>query len=158
MRVDIKGYRLNVGIILVNDFGKLFWGQRVQLDAWQFPQGGLREGEDLLHGMYRELEEETGLLPEHVKILRESNDWYSYDLPSQYIRRNKSPLVIGQKQKWYLLKLIADDSCINLGASTRPEFINYTWVDSTIPAKEVIYFKQDVYKQVLEEFTDIIGK
>ena len=152
MLVDDKGYRLNVGIILTNAQCKLFWGQRVQLDAWQFPQGGLLNSETPMDGMYRELYEETGLHKDDVEVIAESSNWYSYELPKQFIRNHQTPVVIGQKQKWFLLRLLSSDDQINLTRSEKPEFANWTWVDYWSPIDEVIYFKQEVYKAALNEF------
>ena len=105
MVIDRAGYRLNVGIILVNESGRVFWGKRQGHDAWQFPQGGLMTNESATAAMYRELEEEIGLCKVDVKILGVTKRWLRYRLPPQYIRHGKEPIVIGQKQKWFLLKL-----------------------------------------------------
>src|SRR3990167_10382182 len=97
MLIDRVGYRLNVGIILVNDSNRVFWGKRYGHDAWQFPQGGLMHGEATLDALFRELFEEIGLSKEDVEILGSTKRWLKYKLPKQYIRHGSMPLVIGQK-------------------------------------------------------------
>src|SRR5208282_4499409 len=104
--IDEHGYRFGVGIILVNANRQVFLGKRLGMDAWQFPQGGLREGETPEQAMIRELQEEIGLVPEDIKVVAESKDWHHYDLPKRLIRRRTKPVCIGQKQKWFLLRLV----------------------------------------------------
>lgn len=152
MSVDSQGYRLNVGMVVLNAEGKLFWGQNANRAGWQFPQGGIEDNETATEGMYRELHEEVGLSPQDVKILQVSKQWYSYKLPEQFIRRHEDQLVIGQKQKWFLLQLLANDQQINFTTGHKPEFKAWQWVNYWYPAKNVIYFKQEIYKNVLQEF------
>ena len=149
--IDSEGYRANVAIVLSNSKGQLFWAKRIGMDAWQFPQGGIRKNEPVKKAMYRELQEETGLLPEHVEVVGCTQDWLRYQLPKRYIRRNSTPLCIGQKQIWYLLKLLADESEVNLSACRKPEFDHWRWVDFWYPVKEVVHFKRDVYQDALNE-------
>lgn len=151
MVVDRGGYRLNVGIILVNDAGRLFWGRRVGSDAWQFPQGGVRPRETVKQAMHRELMEEVGLEPGDVEILGVTKRWLRYRLPKQYIRRGPKPVVIGQKQKWFILKLRASEQKIRLDASETPEFDSWRWVDYDEPPEHVIFFKRHVYRLALDE-------
>lgn len=151
MVVDRKGFRLNVGIILANDEGRIFWGRRIGHDAWQFPQGGVSEQESLKQTMFRELHEEIGLEPQDVEILGVTKHWLRYRLPKQFIRRNKEPVVIGQKQKWFLLKLRTSEQKLRLDLSQSPEFDSWRWVDYWYPINEVIYFKKNVYKRALAE-------
>lgn len=158
MIIDRAGYRLNVGIILVNESGKVFWGKRARHDAWQFPQGGLAKGEKAVEAMYRELTEEIGLCKEDVEILGVTKRWLRYKLPEQYLRYNSNPLVIGQKQKWYLLKLIAPESKICLNSSTIPEFDNWRWVDYDEPQKSIIFFKRQVYADSMQELANLLKK
>ncbi|MBX9705623.1 MAG: RNA pyrophosphohydrolase, partial [Gammaproteobacteria bacterium] len=121
--IDKEGYRANVGIIVVNDARQVLWAKRVRnKNAWQFPQGGVNRLETVEQTMFRELKEEIGLDPEHVEILGQTKRWLRYKLPKHLMRENSKPLCIGQKQKWFLLKLVADDSAINLDASPKPEF------------------------------------
>ena len=145
-----------MAIVLFNDQGRLFWAKRVGMDAWQFPQGGIRQDESADAAMFRELHEEVGLLPEHVEVVGVSRDWLQYKLPKKYIRRHIRPLCIGQRQRWYLLKLTGDESNVNLASSRRPEFDHWRWVDSWEPAKNVVFFKRDVYKRALAELEPLM--
>lgn len=159
--IDQDGYRLNVGIILVNDQGFVFWGRRIGHDTWQFPQGGVSKGEDIEDTMYRELHEEIGLERDDVKILAKTAHWISYTLPKQYIRRETppdTPKVIGQKQKWFLLQLSCSEQKLVLNLSQSPEFDSWRWIDYWQPAEEVIHFKQEVYRNVLKEFEPFVQK
>lgn len=154
--IDSDGFRANVGIVLSNREGKLFWARRSGMDAWQFPQGGIRPDEDVEDAMYRELREEIGLLPEHVEIVASTNDWLRYWLPERFIRQNIEPLCIGQKQIWYLLKLVADENLVDLGLSRKPEFDNWRWIDYWAPVKQVVDFKRNVYEQALKELAPFL--
>lgn len=154
--IDRDGFRPNVGIILVNDKNKLFWGRRIGQDAWQFPQGGIQEGESPEEAMYRELEEEVGLKPQHVKILGSTKRWLRYRLPKKFIRRNTQPLCIGQKQRWFLLQVVCDEGGFCLDSSEKPEFDDWCWVQYWHPVKEVIYFKRKVYQRALEELAPLV--
>ena len=154
--IDSDGFRANVGIVLANQEGKLFWARRAGMDAWQFPQGGIRPNEDVEEAMYRELREEIGLLPEHVEIIASTDDWLRYWLPKRFIRQNIEPLCIGQKQIWYLLQLVADESLVDLGLSKKPEFDNWCWIDYWAPVKQVVDFKRNVYERALKELAPFI--
>jgi putative (di)nucleoside polyphosphate hydrolase len=148
--IDRHGYRLNVGIILANGENMLFWGKRPNhKNAWQFPQGGVNPYETLKETMYRELTEETGLFSEDVEILGITKRWLYYRLPFHFQRHDKKPLCIGQRQKWFLLRLIADENKISL--SNSPEFVDWQWVDYWHPLKRVISFKREVYRKALVE-------
>ena len=149
--IDAQGYRANVGIILSNPSGQVFWTKRIGQQSWQFPQGGIRRGEHPKAALYRELEEEVGLRPEHVEIIGSTRNWLRYRLPKRYIRRHSQPLCIGQKQKWFMLQLVADESCVRFDASAKPEFDGYRWVDYWHPISEVVFFKRHVYRRALDE-------
>lgn len=149
--IDAEGFRANVGIVLANDARKLFWAKRIGMDAWQFPQGGIRPKETLEIAMYRELREEIGLLPEHVEIIGCTRHWLKYELPERFIRKNSKPVCRGQKQRWYLLRLLGDEKAVKLDASDTPEFDHWRWVDFWQPVNEVIEFKRQVYRQALSE-------
>ena len=86
--LDRDGYRPNVGIILCNRRNEVFWGKRVREHSWQFPQGGIKYGEAPVQAMYRELQEEVGLLPDHVKILGRTSNWLRYEVPNNWIRQD----------------------------------------------------------------------
>ena len=154
--IDAEGYRANVGIILSNGEGRLFWAKRAGMNAWQFPQGGIRKNESLEKAMFRELMEETGLESHHVRIMGFTNRWLRYRLPKRYVRYNCRPVCIGQKQKWYLLKLLVDESKVNLAHSHTPEFDNWRWIDFWRPVTEVVGFKRQVYKSALGYFEPMI--
>ena len=154
--IDSEGFRANVGIILTNDQGQVFWARRIGMDAWQFPQGGIKKNESPKTAMYRELKEEIGLEPEHVELINSTDDWLRYWLPKRYIRQNKGPLCIGQKQIWYLLKLTADETYLDLSYTGEPEFDSWKWVDFWRPVEEVISFKRQVYQQALKQLQPFI--
>mgnify|MGYP001228780931 FL=1 len=154
--IDSEGFRANVGIILTNDQGQVFWARRTGMDAWQFPQGGVEKNESPKTAMYRELKEEIGLEPEHVELINSTDDWLRYWLPKRYIRQNKGPLCIGQKQIWYLLKLTADETYLDLSYTSEPEFDSWKWVDFWRPVEEVISFKRQVYQQALKQLQPFI--
>ena len=153
-----KAYRPNVGIIVSNAQKQVLFAKRLGIhNAWQFPQGGIHEGETTEMAMYRELHEELGLLPEEVEILAESRQWLKYKLPERFIRYHEKPVIIGQKQKWFLLRLLADEKKIAFEHAEKPEFDEWKWVDYWYPALHVISFKREVYRQILEEFSTIIA-
>lgn len=156
MLIDKAGYRLNVGIILVNESGRVFWGKRQGHDAWQFPQGGLLPGEEPTDALFRELQEEVGLERKDVAILGVTKRWLKYRLPKQYLRHGTEPLVIGQKQKWFLLKLITNEQKIRLDLSDSPEFDSWRWIDYKEPEELVIFFKKQVYIQALKELEPLL--
>ena len=111
--IDSRGFRPNVGIIICNSRGQLLWAKRIGQDAWQFPQGGIRQGERLQHALFRELKEEVGLEPGDVEIISSTKGWLYYQLPKNLIRQHSNPVCIGQKQKWYLLGLRATEDKID---------------------------------------------
>ncbi|MEE9351771.1 MAG: RNA pyrophosphohydrolase [Thiotrichaceae bacterium] len=156
--IDKDGFRANVGIVVCNCEGRVFWGKRIGQHSWQFPQGGIDPGETAEEAMYRELQEETGLLPEDVRIVGCTTDWLRYRLPKHMIRRHSTPVCIGQKQRWFLLHLVNADSCFNLRSTNKPEFDGWRWVDYWEPASEVVYFKRSVYKKALKELAPILKK
>ena len=154
--IDSDGYRPNVGIILSNPEGKVFWARRCGQDAWQFPQGGIRDDETPDQAMYRELFEETGLLPEHVELIGKTRKWLRYRLPKRMVRKNSSPVCIGQKQIWFILKLIGSEKDFNLSTMDKPEFDHWTWVDYWHPMREVVFFKRNVYQRALAELEPLL--
>ena len=136
---DAQGYRFNVGIVLLNERNQAFWGRRSGQDSWQFPQGGINAGESSEQAMWRELFEETGLRPADVTLLGETADWLYYRLPVRYRRKRRPGMVqcIGQKQKWFLLRLESGDPAVNLNASSQPpEFDDWCWIDYYAPPGE----------------------
>ncbi len=149
--IDADGFRANVGIILANADGKLLLAGRVRSKGWQFPQGGMLQGETDEQSMYRELHEEVGLRDTDVEILGVTDDWIRYRLPERFVRRDRRPLCIGQKQRWFMLRLVGDEVSLRFDQSESPEFDRWRWVDFWRPVNEVIYFKRRVYVLALHE-------
>jgi putative (di)nucleoside polyphosphate hydrolase len=149
--IDRDGYRPNVAIVLVNSRNQVFWGKRVKEHAWQFPQGGIKPGESPEEAMYRELNEETGLAPQHVRILGRTRDWLHYDVPTHWVKREWRGTYKGQKQIWFLLRLVGRDCDISLRASGHPEFDAWRWHDYWVPLESVIDFKREAYRLGLEQ-------
>ena len=156
--IDSEGFRQNVGIVLTNPEGEVFWARRVGKDIWQFPQGGIKANETPEEALYRELAEETGLQPEHVRIIGKTSRWLSYRLPANMVRRDQHPLCIGQKQLWFMLELVGEESDIRLDHSHNPEFDLWKWVHFWYPLEQVISFKRPVYQRALQEFERLIGQ
>ena len=148
--IDKNGFRSNVGIILLNDKDQVFWAKRLHQEAWQLPQGGVREKETLESALYRELHEEVGLDPEDVRVLGKTKYWLKYRIPEQFVRQTK-PVCVGQKQRWFLLRLCSSDKKIDLNKSGSPEFETWEWVSYFYPMTKVIDFKKGVYRKALLE-------
>jgi len=153
--IDPDGFRPNVGIILTNDQGLVFWARRIGQDAWQFPQGGIDENESPREALYRELAEEVGLEPEHVVLIGSTTRWLRYHLPRHLIRRHHRPVCIGQKQLWFMLRLVGSEADVRLDAGDKPEFDHWRWVDYWRPASEVVFFKRQVYRRALRELAPL---
>lgn len=150
--VDADGFRPNVGIVLSNEHGQVFWARRVGgQDAWQFPQGGINNNESTEEALFRELHEEVGLDAGCVQILAETRSWLRYRLPKRLRRYNSTPGFKGQKQKWFLLKLLADETCVSFDCSLKPEFDHWRWVSYWYPVRQVVDFKREVYRHALKE-------
>ena len=155
--IDSRGYRSNVGIIVVNKDNKLLWARRCgRASAWQFPQGGVNEGETIQEAMFRELNEELGLKEKDVACIAVSRRWLVYTLPKHFRRYDKKPLCVGQKQRWFLLRLLSSDDSVKLDETNSPEFDRWKWVDYWEPLKEVISFKKQVYQDALKEFERLL--
>ncbi|MCE2705762.1 MAG: RNA pyrophosphohydrolase [Proteobacteria bacterium] len=153
--IDKDGYRLNVGIILLNQNNQVFWGKRKGEGSWQFPQGGLYENEEIDQAMLRELNEELGLSPKHVTIIARTEKWLYYDVPNSYNRPNNK-MYRGQKQIWYLLNFIGKDYDINVKSHKEQEFDAWRWINYWEPIDLVIKFKHDVYKQALQQLSSFL--
>jgi putative (di)nucleoside polyphosphate hydrolase len=153
--IDRDGFRANVGIVLMGASGQLFLGRRTGGKGWQFPQGGMRHGESAEESLFRELHEEIGLNASDVQLLGSTERWLRYRLPSRYVRQGQRPLCLGQKQRWFLLRLAADEGDIRFDATGEPEFDRFRWVDYWQPVKEVIYFKRPVYVKALHELAPL---
>jgi len=154
--IDRDGFRVNIGIVLSADDGRLFLGRRARGRGWQFPQGGVSRGETLEESLFRELKEEIGLDASDVQIMGCTRQWLRYRLPARYIRRNVRPLCLGQKQRWFLLRLREPAAVIRFDATSQPEFDHWRWVDYWQPLQEVVYFKRAVYARVLQEFGPMV--
>ena len=152
--LDSEGYRSNVGIIVANSNGQLLWARRTGVNAWQFPQGGIQSGESDYDAMFRELNEELGLKPADVDVIESTRGWLKYRFPPNLIRENSHPVCIGQKQRWFLLRLISDDGAVVLNLSDEPEFDGWRWVEYWYPLDQVVEFKREVYRQALERLEE----
>ena len=156
--IDPDGYRANVGIILCNTPGQLFWARRIGENAWQFPQGGIRQHESAEEALFRELKEEIGLAHHDVNVLGSTQDWLRYELPKGLIRKENKPVCIGQKQRWFMLELVSHESRVCLDTAEKPEFDEWKWIEHHRPAREVVDFKRGVYQQALDELMPLLGK
>ena len=157
--IDSDGFRPNVGIMLANNRGQLLWARRVGgRDAWQFPQGGIKKGESPREALYRELREEVGLEPEAVEVLGTTRGWLRYRLPERFVRKDQKPVCIGQKQKWFLLRLLEEDSAVRLDMADKPEFDHWQWVSYWYPLGQVIPFKREVYRRAMKELALTLGR
>ena len=175
--LDQEGYRPNVGIVLIQpnqlknmagemntsavtpvseaklSTAKVFWARRVGgHDAWQFPQGGINDGESPEAAVMRELHEEIGVAEHAVKVLGQTSGWLKYDLPAHMRRNNSTPGFVGQKQKWFLLRFDCEESNINMQRGGSPEFDGWRWVSYWYPVRQVVSFKRDVYRRAMKEF------
>jgi putative (di)nucleoside polyphosphate hydrolase len=149
--LDREGFRPNVGIVLLNQKNQVFWGKRIRTHSWQFPQGGIDRGETPEQAMFRELHEEVGLHPEHVRIVARTRDWLRYEVPERYVRRDARGHYKGQKQIWFLLQLVTHDWKLNLRTTNHPEFDAWRWNDYWVPLDVVVEFKRGVYELALTE-------
>lgn len=152
--IDPEGFRANVGIVLMHR-EQVFLGRRTGGRGWQFPQGGVRAGETPQQALYRELDEEIGVTESGVELIGETRGWLRYRLPPRYIRRNQQPVCIGQKQRWFLLRLKEPDVMFNFARTAEPEFDQWRWASYWEPVREVIYFKRPVYARALTELASL---
>ena len=154
--IDSEGFRPNVGIILTNGEGHVFWARRVGQEAWQFPQGGIKFNETPEEALYRELAEEVGLDAADVEVIGSTGGWLRYHLPRHLVRRRHKPVCIGQKQLWFMLRLVASEARVRLDACEKPEFDHWRWVDYWRPMREVVFFKRHVYRRALRELAPLV--
>jgi len=153
--IDQDGFRPNVGIIIADSQGRLLWARRIGgQNAWQFPQGGIKRNEPAEEALYRELQEEVGLTRDDVDVLGATQGWLRYRLPKRLVRQ-KEPCCIGQKQKWFLLKLKSDDVQIDVASQKPAEFDTWQWVSYWYPLGKVVAFKRDVYRRALKELAPV---
>ncbi len=156
--IDTEGFRANVGIILSNQAGQLLWARRYGQGGWQFPQGGIKVHESAEEALYRELLEEVGLTAKDVDILGATRGWLRYRLPKHLIRHYSKPVCIGQKQRWFLLRLLADDGRVQLDRFSPQEFDKWCWVSYWRPLEEIVFFKRRVYERALIELAPLLGE
>ncbi len=146
-------YRPCVGVVLTHPDGRIFAGQRADMEtpAWQMPQGGIDDGEDVLAAAYRELLEETGVAAADVRLIAQTGDWYHYDLPIEVVPKRWKGKYRGQKQHWVRFELTAPDSVIDLQFQD-VEFSDWRWMTATEMLDLIVLFKRPIYAAVLKEF------
>ncbi len=148
--------RTGVGIIVLNKQNKIFVGKRKDNpgDKWQMPQGGVDEGEDYITAMKRELKEETGI--ENIKIIKEIEKIYQYELPEDLVGIIWKGKYRGQKQKWFITRFLGEEKEINLNTK-HAEFIDWKWIEPKFLPEVIVNFKKDLYLNLLKEINLVIG-
>ena len=148
--------RIGVGIILLNNYNQVFVGKRKDnpVNNWQMPQGGVDKGEDFTTAMKRELIEETSVT--NIKILKEINHMFEYELPESLIGKIWKGKFRGQKQRWFITRFLGNDNEINLD-TRRPEFIDWKWIDPIKLPEVIVNFKKNLYIKLLKEINLIIN-
>lgn len=158
--IDKDGYRPNIGIIIASPDRRVFWARRCGQDGWQFPQGGIKFKETVEQALFRELEEEVGLQPCHVEVVGRTRDWLRYEIPEQFRRAPAAHARVafkGQKQIWFLLRMVCNESEVRLDTSASPEFDAWRWTDYWKPVDEIVPFKRHVYRSALTELAPLLG-
>ena len=147
--------RTGVGAIVLNNKNQVFVGKRKDnpIDKWQMPQGGVNENENLLSAMKRELYEETSI--KNIKVLKELDQWLTYELPKNLLGIIWKGKFRGQKQKWFITRFVGFDSEINLNTKN-PEFIEWKWLEINELPSVIVDFKKDIYEKLLLELKKII--
>jgi putative (di)nucleoside polyphosphate hydrolase len=146
-------YRPCVGVMVLDARGRVFVGRRIVQEmgqAWQMPQGGIDDGEDLREAALRELEEETGI--REVEVLAEAEDWFTYDLPPEAVGVALKGKYRGQRQKWFAVRFLGTDCDVNLKHHKPQEFDAFRWVDIDELPDLIVPFKRGVYEQVVKAF------
>ena len=148
--------RLGVGIIILNQNNDVFVGKRKDnpIDKWQMPQGGIDGNESPLDAMKRELAEETSI--KRIKILKEIENWLDYELPPNLLGKIWKGKYRGQKQKWFIVKFIGNESEINLNTK-HPEFIEWKWINYNLLTEVIVDFKKEVYQKLKIELRNFFN-
>ena len=156
MNEQLLPMRTGVGIIVLNNENKVFVGKRKDNpgDKWQMPQGGVDEGEDFITAMRRELMEETSI--KTIKILKELDKIYQYELPENLLGIIWKGKFRGQKQKWFITRFLGEDKEINLNTKHQ-EFIEWKWINPSELPNVIVSFKKELYKSLLEEIYAVIN-
>lgn len=150
-------YRPCVGLMLLNASGQIFVGKRIDqsVEGWQMPQGGIDAGEEPRTAVMRELKEETGT--DKAEIIGEMENWLTYDLPPHLVGIAFHGKFRGQRQKWFALRFLGQDSDIDLHTN-EPEFAAWKWVDMDELPRMIVPFKRDTYAQVIAAFSGLAQK
>ena len=156
MKANNEGYRPNVAMVVINSTNKVLICRRKNTRTWQFPQGGIDNGEDIKKAMYRELSEEVGLSKDDVSLVGESEGTITYDIPKTIRSKVLGGKFKGQEQKWFLLKLNKDNCEIKLDNEAFPEFDKYEWVSFWQPLNRIVDFKREAYRKALSELRFLI--
>ena len=156
MKAYNEGYRPNVAMVVINSTNKVLICRRKNTKTWQFPQGGIDNGEDIKKAMYRELSEEVGLSKDDVSLVGESEGTITYDIPKTIRSKVLGGKFKGQEQKWFLLKLNKDNCEIKLDNEAFPEFDKYEWVSFWQPLNRIVDFKREAYRKALSELRFLI--
>ena len=154
---DLDAYRPNVGVVLFNREGLVWYGQRHATPGphnWQFPQGGVDDGEDLQAAALRELAEETGVTS--VEVLGRTEDWIAYDFPPDYGGSKQAHGWLGQKQMWFACRFLGEDAEVDLTAHGEPDFDAWRWGPLDEACDLIVPFKRDLYRRLLEDFRDFL--
>ena len=148
--------RIGVGAIVLNNKNRVFVGKRKDnpVDKWQMPQGGVDDGEDFVAAMKRELIEETSI--RNIKILKEIESMYQYELPENLVGILWKGKFRGQKQKWFITRFLGNDNEININTKY-PEFIDWKWIKIDDLPIVIVDFKREVYKKILIELKNFIS-
>lgn len=151
-------YRSGVGIMIINAQKQIFVGKRIDnnSDAWQMPQGGIDVNENEDDAMLRELKEETGINANQVRVINKSRGHYYYNLPYKLQKKFWGGKYLGQKQRWYLIEFIGDDSAVNISTED-PEFSEWKWVSQKEIVSHIVSFKRELYEDVMLEFAQFLG-